>query len=576
MSDKSIEKIRKTRKISFSSSSSNTKSSNNQKITKENIGVRQFLTERNSKFNEGYKEINKTYYEIDDNKSAITKKTIKVDDDNDVRQEKNKSLAKEEKQLLSFSQNKKPIPKNRLNNNKSDEEEILGMINKYFKYLTINIIKSVFQISKSNGLIIHEVFNLLNLLNSIEYNKQIHSIIDNDSDEKIEISLKEFDAQRKNPCYDIEDYISNMKLRKVKIFKINNKDFLYSYIPVMCSNGIACRNISKCIYSHCQNEILYHPLQFKTSLCMDIYHDELIKNNFFSYFSIYNLYSSEIHKNQFKLCPFSHSLETDFRIIYDINDKSLQVIMNKTQNVLNKYMLSYEKYYSLDNSKFDKTLFKVKTCFNGLCWKEDEVKRVYSSIGNDNDNEDVDDDQITRIDLQKTCCGIHNPKKKEDISKIKRRPEGLFRYNPIECIDHKRYLPCGNGDFCMSVHNKNEKVYHSEIFRRKVKCNREKSIITSACIYIDYYDSCYGFHDSVIDKRVVNMKCDRCKGFFGKKGMAYMSKCKHKLCKGCYDFSISVRLNSIRDKKKREISECVCIICYEYNTNDEIYLISLS
>ena len=62
----------------------------------------------------------------------------------------------------------------------------------------------------------------MNLLNSIELNKHIHSNIENDSDDKIEISLKEFDAQRKNPN-NIEDYMSNMKLRKVIIFKINNK-----------------------------------------------------------------------------------------------------------------------------------------------------------------------------------------------------------------------------------------------------------------------------------------------------------------------------------------------------------------
>jgi hypothetical protein len=86
MSDISIEKMRKTRKISFSSSSSKSKSSKNQKTTKENIGVRQFLNERKTEYNEGYREINKTYYEIDDNKSTITKKTKKVDDDNEVRQ----------------------------------------------------------------------------------------------------------------------------------------------------------------------------------------------------------------------------------------------------------------------------------------------------------------------------------------------------------------------------------------------------------------------------------------------------------------------------------------------------------
>ena len=197
-----------------------------------------------------------------------------------------------------------------------------------------------------------------------------------------------------------------------------------------------------------ENEINYHPLFFKTIICQSCDYSE---NNY-----LVN-----------PLCPYSHNINSDFRIIYDYKDEGISELMKALSESDLFHFESYLKYIpkQIKFDEIDLSSFKVHKC-----------------------------------QLDKTCpndyhlCPYYHESEKEKDQK--RRPLFLFRYSSEvceHCFDKKkkRYIikNCPYGDFCHFIHSKNEYNYHTNNFRKQYKCVRNKG---GKCPFIK---TCYGIHE---------------------------------------------------------------------------------
>ena len=273
---------------------------------------------------------------------------------------------------------------------------------------------------------------------SANLNRVIDSYKINKNDENNEI--------KENSYYLYED---EAKDKRRKITK--NKDGIYNYLPI-----ISIRNLNQDdkknyedleIFAKNENEIYYHPLFFKTIMC---HYCNQSENNYLTN----------------PLCPYSHDIQSDFRIIYDYKDKNICELMKALSDSKLFNFVNYLKYIpkKLNYKEIDLSSFKVHKCI------------LDKSCPND----------------YHLCPYYHDCLKDKDS---KRRPQFLFRYSSDiceYCFDKKKgkYIikNCPYGDFCNSIHSKNEYNYHTMHFRNEFKCTRNKN---GRCPFIK---TCYGIH----------------------------------------------------------------------------------
>ena len=253
----------------------------------------------------------------------------------------------------------------------------------------------------------------------------------------------------------------------------------YNYLPVIKlsnNNGIFAKN---------ENEMLYHSLFYKTIICKycDLSNEE---------------------NNENDLCPYSHNILKDFRILYNYKDKNILKFMHlikksnlfKFKNYLNCIPMDLSPEFNIDT-------FKIHECLlNEKCKNNYHICPYYHK---------------------------NNSKDKQ------RRPLFLFRYERWlgeKCFSEKEkeYYPnkCDFGIFCPFLHSKNENNYHPDNFKKN-KCQRRK--IDGKC---EFYKTCYGFHFD--DKTIIKFfRCNICRNMSIGGDLYYLIQCNHFLCAECYN-----------------------------------------
>ena len=297
-----------------------------------------------------------------------------------------------------------------------------------------------------------------------------------------------------------------------RILKINKENNLFNYLPIKGEHYNLDIKCQQELFSKNDNEYLYHPLFYKTIMC---HYCNKEKNN----------------KNKI-LCPFSHDIQNDFRIIYDYNNEKICKFLNFLYNNKILSFINYLNYIPLDPLNFNPNVFKIVECPFKEC-KEDKH----------------------------LCPFFHS-------SNEKRRPPLLFRYNiDSKCFDEKskkyKANECPLGIFCNAIHSQYEYNYHPKIFRKKINCTKVKK--NGHCIFIK---TCYGMHsdedyeifkkenkedkynkikeeDEEIKKIKEKMddinhisqclKCRNCNNLPKKGKIKYLYECKHFLCKKCFE-----------------------------------------
>ena len=165
---------------------------------------------------------------------------------------------------------------------------------------------------------------------------------------------KERNRQLNNECiFEMEEEFNykNLSEKRRKIKK--NMDAYLNYLPILCKDHI-CENSDNvilsndnCIYAHNDNEIFFHVLNYKTELCSK----KNCENN---------------------LCPNSHNLGNDFRIIYDYKKKDIINLILKVEknHLLKDKLKSFISYYK-NPENFSLDTFKILPCRLGLlCGKD--------------------------------------------------------------------------------------------------------------------------------------------------------------------------------------------------------------
>ena len=350
-------------------------------------------------------------------------------------------------------------------------------------------------------------------------------------------------------------YIDNSDKRR-QLLK-DEKEY-FNYLPILNLNGGDNKNSNDDIYAKNENEFLYHSLYYKTLMCK--YCDLSDEGN------IENI-----------LCPYSHNILKDFRIIYDYKEEGICKLM---KFLLESQLFQFEDYTNYIDMSFNFNIdtFKVHKC------------QLDSSCPND----------------YHLCPYYHSSVKGDE----KRRPVLLFGYSGNIgdlCFNEKKkkYTPenCVYGIFCQDVHSKNEYNYHPDHFRKDYKCERKK--IKGKCIY---EKTCYGYHQNVTfeneeeeeeeeekedenkikeevekDEEIIERKkkvdlafmvakyfrCRKCQ-YVSKKGeLIYLIKCKHFICKKC--FKKMIQENKKINKKEKEKEKLIlCPFCSEELKKKEI------
>ena len=347
-----------------------------------------------------------------------------------------------------------------------------------------------------------------------------------------------------------EEWFYNDSNDQRRPLKKNNED-CYNYLPLLKDNNEDSADNE--LYAKNENEILYHPLYYKTLLCK---YCENAKNP--EYF-------------EENLCPFSHNIQLDFRIIYDYSNEEIQKLM---KNLMESDFYNFENYLNfipmnLNISEFDKFTFKVHKC------------QLDSSCPND----------------YHECPYAHS-----SIEET-RRPILLFRYSGetgSDCFNEKKkqYCPekCKNGIFCQYLHNKNEYNYHPDHFQKEFTCKREKK--HGKCIF---YRTCYGIHDDEDDeteeneeeedekekvitekeidntdeikevkkkikgslKALRNCLCKVCVKYVKNGEFCYFIDCQHFLCCDCFNKMVKKNRKKNKEEKqnKNEINGKTLLFC---------------
>ena len=341
-----------------------------------------------------------------------------------------------------------------------------------------------------------------------------------------------------------EDWLYNDDKDQRRPLKKDNEG-CYNYLPLL-KEDINNDSINNELYAKNENEILYHPLYYKTLLCK---YCEKANNN------------EDYEEN---LCPFSHNIQSDFRIIYDYSNEEIQKLM---KNLMKSDFYIFTNYLNfipmnLNISDFDFYNFKVHKC------------QLDNSCPND----------------YHLCPYAHSSKEEQ------RRPFLLFRYSGEtgpDCFNEesKEYCPekCKSGIFCQYLHNKNEYNYHPDHFRKEFNCTRPK--INGKC---KFYQTCYGIHDDDEDeeeeeeennnkkkekeiteseiedldeireakkkiskslKALKNGLCKVCVKYVKNGEFCYFIDCKHFLCYDCFIKIVKKNRKNNKDKNQNKNNE---------------------
>lgn len=391
-------------------------------------------------------------------------------------------------------------------------KEIINEIKKCFNYLENAKIIEILKMNIQQG--ICTVFELLNSFhkeNIIKMNASINASLYN-FDPKInifEVLEKELDNLHVEIVQNyktkiIEDNVidkleryEGIKDRRRKIVRDVNGYF--NYIPVMCDQHNEKTNnydnLEECNRAHSENEINYHPLNYKTKMCL----------------------KKECHLK--KLCYNSHGLITDFIKIYDVKDQKISCLATKIENKevckgLSKVLAPWQEFFEIPK-KFSLESYKVSKCkLLNMC---------------------------TDLDL---CYNYHDEKEK-------RRAPQLFKLKNEVCQFvrpgvNSDFFPhlCHKKDHCEYIHTKYELLYHKENFRRLMKCPTNK--IKGIC---KFAETCYGIHSEEksihvelfekLDTFEKLLSCPSCLNIPDKYRYAATKKCLHTICLDCVIKSLS-------------------------------------
>ena len=245
--------------------------------------------------------------------------------------------------------------------------------------------------------------------------------------------LKNYKIFNKNK--DMQKYwLYNDNSDKRRILK-KDEDNNYNYIPLLKKDNI---NNNDSIYAQNENELLYHPLYYKTIICK---HCNLSNDN---------------NSEENILCPYAHNILNDFRLIYDYRDeKIIKFMLLLEKNNLFKFVkyFNYIPLYSNKLVEFNMDYFKARQCHNDIKCKEEKKGRL--------------------------CPYYHAYLEGGEY----RRPPLLFRYKKDKCKHYLNQKDCESGNYCQFSHNVNEYNYHPDNVINCRKCKEKQK----------YYIICYFF-----------------------------------------------------------------------------------
>ena len=450
-------------------------------------------------------------------------------------------------------------------------------------YLTIfeamNLIYRNVQIYKSVNYYIKNIdnskINNINPDTDIKENKYHHEFPQTKLEEVLKFYKTEDLENKKNDSFEDYYYYLDSEDQRRKLKK--NIDSIYNYLPLFIDNDLFNKNETKEIKdklenfcSKNENEFNYHSLYYKTLLCRNCPNG-------------YTNQNKPEANDESLLCPFSHNILLDFRLIYDYRDDKICKLMYELSTSKLFNFSDYLNYIPLDMEKFDLNSFKCHLC-----------------------------------QLDKNCpidyhlCNYYHKSNKNDQ---KRRPLNLFRYmNQVgneRCYDSEndeyKGDKCPYGDFCKYLHNKNEYNYHIEHFRKEFPCKRKK--INGRCMFIK---TCYGKHnekeyiepkkvekkndseDSIGEEEIEddedvqekkekienivhicrNVMCKKCVNKIKSGEICYFMECKHFICFNCFDKMNKERKQ--KSKKEKKQFELKCPFCDKELVKNKIIKIEFS
>jgi hypothetical protein len=136
--------------------------------------------------------------------------------------------------------------------------------------------------------------------------------------------------------FDMDGYKNTGEMRrKIKFSTAQG----YNYLPVLCKEVESCSKGEKCRYAHTNNEIQFHPLKYKTSICFR---------------QCDNIY-----------CPFAKD-GNELRVIYNGEDEDTIKLCLEVEAFLKdqKIYKSYQELFQYP-TEFDLNTFKIKECRGG-------------------------------------------------------------------------------------------------------------------------------------------------------------------------------------------------------------------
>lgn len=490
-------------------------------------------------------------------------------------------------------------------------QDLLEKIKSYFNILSIKeIIYTIENAIKSNY-IIHELFNNLSQQASIKLVIKI-SNGELNVESSMDTTMQILEKQMNNNHMHLDYFDKNIESCVISEYN----SIVFDYLPIKCKKTNCNKyndSTESCIYSHTIEEINFHPLVYKTNICSDLFKNKCVYNTKFvtKYEKVINNNEDNFNKSidneeckrifrnvemntnssmrnevdSYCYCSKSHSLDSDFRLIYDYKNEKLRIIINEFyESDLGKLLKNYMDYYNVDNSLncIDLNTYKVALCSRNMCHINKDNKNfnlidVHKKLCKVNKIKDlVDKDENTKelklkIDSHKLFCNgnadqtiyeynilkmknaidsskfnkvlgsnIVDIENKNDINKERRRPPRLFRYSSNICENFAKNK-CSSGEFCINSHTINEVKYHEDNYFKKFQAqsdikrcpdysflDKDNPKASSSCVF---YRSCDKSHNANYYSYVFDsFRCNCCGLFLNEKKCYYISKCKHILC----------------------------------------------
>ena len=474
----------------------------NQKIN--NNYNRNYDDKRNTNINND-KNNNDYRYKLNNNENKLYNFNINNNFNQNelINEEKEEEISKKQVELEFFNKHKKIIEYLEiLYDKKLKEKEIF------------NIIKNI--ISRP-GLTIFEVMNIIErevqiiaTINSVKNEKRKFINCDDKSKNIYNTIIKKYKIFNNKKIPNLKSYWLYIDESDKRRRIVKDENGYYNYIPSFNTNNINCNDI----FAKNENEIFYHYLFYKTLLCKNC--------------------DLSIENEEDELCPYSHNILKDFRIIYNYNDKRIQKFMAL---LLESNLFQFEDYHKFIpiNIKHNINTLKVHKClyeeFKGICPNKYE-----------------------------NCPFYHN---KDDPP---RRSPALFKYIPFACKFceiNDNNNKCKLGDFCLYAHNKNEYKFHPYNYKNESECDNQKEIKeeqNEEIIVDEIEDEDINIKKEKIRKLIKKEKrflCRKCNRIDNNGKLCYFIECKHFLCKKCF-----VKMKEEKKKGKNNNKRLSCPFCY--------------